>query len=271
MFMMNRIEENKKKDKEFIKKTDEEHDKLKEKIKMFLIYLFFKHSITMLNDFFKPANKKDVLKFKKEVLKTYNDFAFKKGISVIDLMKYKIMFETMKTNDKISSLIKAEIVKRAFDELKFYKATKDTKDFIKKEIGNIIEEVYKGSTLSQKVWINTNEQIRILQRGLEKTLIYADDSKKWRFELNKFLINNNADFNSRRLAITEISRVQNEVLYQSFKKEGIEKYVWLAEDGACPICEDLNGQVFDIDDDIKPPEHPFCRCSIYAYGTGEYI
>ena len=48
-----------------------------------------------------------------------------------------------------------------------------------------------------------------------------------------------------------------------FKKEVIKKVRWVASAGdrTCPICEDLNGKTFDIDNVPKRP-HKDCRCAI---------
>lgn len=47
---------------------------------------------------------------------------------------------------------------------------------------------------------------------------------------------------------------------------GDEKRVWIATEGACPLCEGLDGTKADLDDDYEdgvsgPPAHPNCRCT----------
>lgn len=63
----------------------------------------------------------------------------------------------------------------------------------------------------------------------------------------------------------ESARVQLNLM----RKSGYEKYMWIAEPGACHICAPFNNHVFDIENsdigDELPPMHPFCRCSIAAY------
>ncbi|UEB32848.1 minor capsid protein [Finegoldia magna] len=79
----------------------------------------------------------------------------------------------------------------------------------------------------------------------------------------------NAFYNAFRLAVTESARVQINTGLNLMRKSGYEKYMWIAEPGACHICAPFNNHVFDIENsdigDELPPMHPFCRCSIAAY------
>ena len=79
----------------------------------------------------------------------------------------------------------------------------------------------------------------------------------------------NALFNAFRLAVTETARVQVTTGLKLMKEGGYDKYIWIAEPGACHICAPYNNQVFDMKDasmgNTLPPMHPFCRCSVAAY------
>ena len=79
----------------------------------------------------------------------------------------------------------------------------------------------------------------------------------------------NALFNAFRLAVTETARVQVWAGLKLMKEGGYDKYIWIAEPGACHICAPYNNQVFDMKDasmgNTLPPMHPFCRCSVAAY------
>lgn len=71
---------------------------------------------------------------------------------------------------------------------------------------------------------------------------------------------------SKMVARTELSRAQtmgNMALYQA---AGIEKVMWVTSQGAnvCPECEELDGEVFDLDDVNEPPLHPNCACALMA-------
>lgn len=68
------------------------------------------------------------------------------------------------------------------------------------------------------------------------------------------------------IARTETVRVANEGLINLYKANNIEKVSWVAalSDRTCPICDELNGQVWEIDKAPRPPAHVNCRCSLIS-------
>lgn len=66
------------------------------------------------------------------------------------------------------------------------------------------------------------------------------------------------------IARTETVRLANEGLLDLYNKNNIGKVRFLAalSDRTCPICEELNGQVFNINESYGViPVHTSCRCS----------
>lgn len=72
------------------------------------------------------------------------------------------------------------------------------------------------------------------------------------------------------IARTETVRLANEGLKELYKVNNITKVRWLAalSDRTCPLCENLNGQVFEISNlnvgVNQPPLHTSCRCSLVS-------
>lgn len=72
------------------------------------------------------------------------------------------------------------------------------------------------------------------------------------------------------IARTETVRLANEGLKKLYKENDIVKVRWLAalSDRTCPLCEELNGQVFEISNlEVgvnQPPLHTNCRCSLLS-------
>jgi SPP1 gp7 family putative phage head morphogenesis protein len=66
------------------------------------------------------------------------------------------------------------------------------------------------------------------------------------------------------MARTEIMRGVNAGVKDRYQQAGVEKVEWLAalDNVTCPECEDLNGEVFPIDDTPDCPAHPNCRCTL---------
>lgn len=71
-------------------------------------------------------------------------------------------------------------------------------------------------------------------------------------------------------AKTEKSKVANLVNNFNVTENGLvlkggisnTRYVWVAEDGACDDCMELNGTEYEFKDDAPCPLHPNCKCSI---------
>ena len=63
---------------------------------------------------------------------------------------------------------------------------------------------------------------------------------------------------------TEVTKVANEGAKKQFKEGGVTNIRWVSSFGArtCPRCEDLNGEIFPIDDHPSIPLHGMCRCTL---------
>lgn len=72
----------------------------------------------------------------------------------------------------------------------------------------------------------------------------------------------NASTNKAELiAITESARAFNQGHIMAAKDSGVVTgFKWLTTDDPCPICAELNGKHFDIDEDVDIPAHPHCLC-----------
>lgn len=86
-----------------------------------------------------------------------------------------------------------------------------------------------------------------------------------------------SDARAEMIARTELAFAQvggNMEGYRASKV--VEQKQWLASDGACDICVDLDGEVIDLDDSFDadgedvdaPPAHPNCRCDVLPITQG---
>jgi SPP1 gp7 family putative phage head morphogenesis protein len=71
-------------------------------------------------------------------------------------------------------------------------------------------------------------------------------------------------YRAEAIARTETLTANNEGSIQRYKDEGVKEFEWLASPDACEECQPLDGQVFPIDSDTKPPYHVNCRCTILS-------
>jgi SPP1 gp7 family putative phage head morphogenesis protein len=92
-----------------------------------------------------------------------------------------------------------------------------------------------------------------------------------RFSINEngeMTLQMNKEFRPNAIARTETIRLANEGLVSRYKKSDVQEVRFLAalSDRTCPICEDLNGRVFNIQEmetgTNQPPIHTNCRCTL---------
>lgn len=225
----------------------------------------------------KYVKNKDFSKTANDELKLYN---LKMRMSRLELMKYEIMIEQMKLSGKETDMLYGRLKDDLIEETKrqagilgidpeFYE------DFIRNSDA-IINGDFKSAKFSDRIWANGYKMRGNLQSGIHNSMLLGDNPRTWARKLEENLSEEmddtgreNAFYNAFRLAVTESARVQVNTGLNLMRKSGYEKYIWIAEPGACHICAPFNNQVFDIENsdigDELPPMHPFCRCSIAAY------
>lgn len=108
-----------------------------------------------------------------------------------------------------------------------------------------------------------NQTITQIEKELNNSIKFKDRLKDGK------LIRSSA-FRANSIVRTETVRVANKGLVNLYKKNKIENVRFLAalSDRTCPICEGLNGQVFNINElntgANQPPLHTNCRCSLVS-------
>lgn len=119
-----------------------------------------------------------------------------------------------------------------------------------------------GKSWSQRVWGNVDE----LQQTLNDSLIDCAIRGKKTTDLKKELMER-FGVNYRRaetLVRTEMAHIETQSARDRYKKYGINKVQILADTDSrtCPICANLDGKTYDINDKMPIPVHPNCRCCI---------
>lgn len=288
----NKIEDDKKYRAELQKMYNSTQDEIQRRLERLYIRYAKSEGIT-IDEAMKLADKTDVEKFvnrvkeyvkNKDFSKTANDelklYNLKMRMSRLELMKYEIMIEQMRLSGKETDMLYGRLKDDLIEETKrqagilgidpeFYE------DFIRNSDA-IINGDFKSAKFSDRIWANGYKMRGNLQSGIHNSMLLGDNPRTWARKLEENLSEEmddtgrqNAFYNAFRLAVTESARVQVNTGLNLMKKSGYEKYMWIAEPGACHICAPFNNQVFDIENsdigDELPPMHPFCRCSIAAY------
>lgn len=135
-------------------------------------------------------------------------------------------------------------------------------------------EPFSGADFSERIGLITDEMAHRIKKELTTSMIQGDSWSAVARRIRDFMgtRGRGAMWRADMIARTEITRAQELGAAQLYKEneDVIEKVVWLAHPGACPICAGLNGTEVDPDDeDTLPPEasHPNCRCTTQAVPT----
>lgn len=130
--------------------------------------------------------------------------------------------------------------------------------------GKLSKEDIEKLRVIMKNGFKNNETIREIQKKIESGLDLKDRIN----EDGKLLLS--SQVRPLVIARTETVRLANEGLKNLYKENNIEKVRWLAalSDRTCPQCEQLNGEVFNIQElavgQNQPPLHPGCRCTLLS-------
>ncbi|WP_020007399.1 minor capsid protein [Salinicoccus albus] len=125
-----------------------------------------------------------------------------------------------------------------------------------------------GATFSDRIWANQDELRKDINNAINRALIRGENPRKAAAEIKR---NVRSEYGKKkraadRIAVTETARAQTIAARESMKDAGIDKYIWIAEPDACPICAELDGQTFMVESfTTTVPAHPHCRCAISSY------
>ena len=128
-----------------------------------------------------------------------------------------------------------------------------------------------GATFSDRIWANQNELRSNINQAIERALIRGEHPRNAAASIKR-LVRDEYGMKKRaadRIAITETSRAQIIAQRESYKDAGIDHYIYLAENSACDICQELDDKVFKVKDIVigvnAPFMHPWCKCSTAGY------
>lgn len=141
-----------------------------------------------------------------------------------------------------------------------------------KEQGSIlvdkIETDFPKLNLSDTIWENNKLALDKIYKNLKKSIKQNKPIELWQDDFKKYLRKDikNADYAARRIAVTESRRVELYIQKEQMINGNIQKYLFICEPGACPICIPHNMISYEVKEMVEgvnaPLMHPFCRCSI---------
>lgn len=138
-----------------------------------------------------------------------------------------------------------------------------------KLINAIVKEPWSGENYSKRIWKNTNKLADDVREVLTEAAMSGESIYKTSRKLSDAF--DTSAYNSRRLIRTETTYACNQAEMASYEALDIDKYRFVAtlDTRTSPICQKLDGEVFDTKDAQAgknlPAMHPNCRSTTIPY------
>lgn len=181
-------------------------------------------------------------------------------INRLQLLKLNIELELLAAVSDEERILFEELTKVARSEFERQSAILgESLNYNEKNIQAIVNSSFLNATWSDRLWVNQDALRQELDKLLNRGILQGKNPRELARELRKTF--DASVYNSERLLITEMARVQEEVFEDSMRQAGIGEYEYIAEPTACDICADLDGKVFKLEDaevgKNMYPMHPF--------------
>lgn len=127
---------------------------------------------------------------------------------------------------------------------------------------------FHNATFSDRIWMHQDLLRNEIDKSLKQALISGRSMERLARDIRNAF--GTSTKNAQRLMRTEIRRMQTDVAAESYKRNGNEKYEYMAlGQHPCDICSSMNGKIYNVKDmEVglnAPPMHPNCMCSTAPY------
>lgn len=193
-------------------------------------------------------------------------------VNRLELLKANIGLEMVKNFDELDKFYKDTLTNETIKELRRMSSILgdsviDT-DKANKRYSQAAERIagasFHNATFSDRVWMHQDLLKHEIDMSLQRALISGTSMQRLASDLRKkFGVSQK---NAERLMRTEIRRMQTDAAMESYKRNGNEKYEFMAlGQHPCEICSALDGKVYKVEKmEVglnAPPMHPNCMCS----------
>lgn len=193
----------------------------------------------------------------------------------LELLEAKINLNTVLLANEEEGMLQTHLAERTIKEYTrqagILGMTVPDQDTLARMAKSVVEAEFRNTVFSENIWENQRELQNELETVVRRTVIRGENPRVAARNLTGAVGDSlgTAKYKAERIAITESSRVQTDVQRKSFEDYGIERYTYIAEEGACDICEPLDGKDFPVSlmeaGENAAPMHPNCLCSTSAY------
>lgn len=191
----------------------------------------------------------------------------------LEMLNQMVRLHIIGTGSKIENELQDHLIKGSIDEYKRQASILGlniNRTGIERRARFIVSQDYHNAHFSDRVWRDTRELSRRIERNIESVVIQGKNprefAKKLRDLVNKDIKNiTNA---TERLAYTESGRVWIQTQIEAYKDGGYEYLEIMTEPTACRHCSPHNGDIVKISEAVEgdniPLWHPRCRCTTVA-------
>lgn len=275
-----------KKDKEYLAELNDIYrytmDQVQKEIDSFYAKYATKEGITIA-EARKRASKLDMEEYSRKAKKYVAEKNFSKQaneemrlynltmkVNRLELLKAQIGLELVAGFDEMQEVYDKALNERTQEELMRQAGILGYTLLDNAKMANaIVNASFHNATFSERIWMHQDLLRAELDKLLRTGLIQGRNPRELARGLRKVF--DVSRYNSERLMITELTRVQTGAQQQSYIRNGFDEYQYVACSGSdvCPICKDLGGRHFKVEDmmpgENAPPMHPLCHCSTAAY------
>ncbi len=142
-------------------------------------------------------------------------------------------------------------------------------------VQTILKRPWSGQHFSSRIWSNTDILADQLTEVITAGFMSGAGLPAMRRQLQD--LTGAAKFTAARLIRTETTYMANAAEIESYVEAGVEQYRFVAtlDNRTSPICQDFDGQLFDVKDAVPgknlPPMHPNCRSTTRAFLAPEAL
>lgn len=274
-----RIKDERKQLKRLKKKHDEAIEEIEEQIAAFYGRYASKEGITV-EEARKRVAKADIKKYRRKAKKYVKEKDFSKRaneemrlynvtmrINRLQLLKANINLELVAlTNEEAKDLEEAltELARKEYERMSAILGY--TVQYKAKDIKELVDSSFLTANWSERIWDNQDALRSELDRLISRGIVQGKGSEELARDLRKTF--NKGIYNTERLMVTEMTRVETQVHKNILEDAGIEEYEFIAkiDSRTSDECRRLDGKIFKVKDleygENAPPVHPNCRSSI---------
>ena len=192
----------------------------------------------------------------------------------LELLSEILKVHAIGTGSKIENELKEHLIQGSVEEYKRQAGILGlniSEKRIARRAEFIVSQDYNNAHFSDRVWRDTRELSRRLERNIESVVLQGKNPKEFARKLTDLVSKDikNIQSATERLAFTESGRVWIQTQMDAYREGGYEYLEIMTEPTACRQCSSHDGKIVKISEAVEgdniPLWHPRCRCTTVAH------